>query len=651
MIRRKIMLPAVILIYATVAVAELPVIKITTSPAPTGKSSSYNLNSCANAKAAASNFVPPIQNYSVLTGFTITGAEDSRMNITSNAATNADSIRIRGNSTSSMVPANNDAAKSYRLKFNNRRSLFGMKESKSWALLANFYDPTQMLSAIGFELGKRMGLENSLPYEFVKLNYNGKDIGIYLLTPQVSGTSREGNSGVYLEEDNGGWLTEFTHWGPNDADDCKRFFLAPNLSGGSGYKYVLNAKIRTPEYDELPLKNGQPDLAGYDYVKSDINAFVNKLNESGFPNNGYRDLIDLRGWAIYTLINLFMDNRDWNTAGDQGGLGSNFLYKVNKSGKIKAGPLWDLDLAAGSPGVMGGTFFSSASLTRNTTPSHAFYQKLWSDNNSGFLTCYVEAWNANKAMIKAMGDNNGFIDQLMNKIAASVNGNYAMSGSSGGFGASGTTYTENSYKTFVGNMKSWWNSRYTNFDNAVQRLNATGTCPSASPSSSSVVRSSSSAPSSSSSAAPSSSSVVRSSSSAPSSSSSAAPSSSSVVRSSSSAAPSSSSVVRSSSSAAPSSSSVVRSSSSVASSSSSIVVSSSSLESSSSTVESSSSMGETSSSSESISPIAQNPLSVTRSEIPTYYTIKGEPVGSARPAKPGVYLVKQGSSVKKIVVR
>jgi hypothetical protein len=84
-----------------------------------------------------------------------------------------------------------------------------------------------------------------------------------------------------------------------------------------------------------------------------------------------------------------------------------------------------------------------------------------------------------------MGDNSGFIDQLVNKIAPSVNGNYAMreSSSGGGFGASGTTYTEESYRTFVGRMKSWWNTRYTNFDNAVQQLSVTGTCPSAPPAS------------------------------------------------------------------------------------------------------------------------------------------------------------------------
>jgi len=51
-------------------------------------------------------------------------------------------------------------------------------------------------------------------------------------------------------------------------------------------------------------------------------------------------------------------------------------------------------------------------------------------------------------------------------------------------------------------------------------------------------------------------------------------------------------------------------------------------------------------------PIANYPTPAIHSEAaPTYYTMKGEPVGSTKPQKPGVYLVKQGSSVRKIVVR
>ena len=131
------------------------------------------------------------------------------------------------------------------------------------------------------------------------------------------------------------------------------------------------------------------------------------------------------------------------------------------------------------------------------------------------------------------------------------------------------------------------------------------------------------------------------------------PSSSSVVPSSSSSAvPSSSSAVSSSSKVSSSSSSVPSSSSTVNSSSSSSVPSSSSIsESSSSEGESSSSTDETSSSSEEVTPIAHSLPPVVTSEIPAYYNIKGEPMGSAKPAKPGVYLVKRGKSVQKIVVR
>ena len=66
---------------------------------------------------------------------------------------------------------------------------------------------------------------------------------------------------------------------------------------------------------------------------------------------------------------------------------------------------------------------------------------------------------------------------------------------------------------------------------------------------------------------------------------------------------------------------------------------------------SSSSSGGGSSSSYDPTPIATYPTPAIHSENPTYYTMKGEPVGSTKPAKPGVYLIKQGSSVRKIVVR
>jgi len=138
-------------------------------------------------------------------------------------------------------------------------------------------------------------------------------------------------------------------------------------------------------------------------------------------------------------------------------------------------------------------------------------------------------------------------------------------------------------------------------------------------------------------------------------------SSSSVAVSSSSSKASSSSVAVSSSSRASSSSvassSSARSSSSVASSSSSAILSSSSaaVSSSSSITESSSSSDadiNSSSSSEEEDPtpiVNHSPLATSHS--PAYYSLKGEPLGSAKPQKAGIYIVKQGPSTKKIVVR
>jgi len=75
-------------------------------------------------------------------------------------------------------------------------------------------------------------------------------------------------------------------------------------------------------------------------------------------------------------------------------------------------------------------------------------------------------------------------------------------------------------------------------------------------------------------------------------------------------------------------------------SSSSTAVSSSSSESS----------ADISSSSEGSTPIvSHSPLAANHSS--TYYSLKGEPLGSVKPQKAGVYIVKQGYSVKKIVVR
>jgi endoglucanase len=74
--------------------------------------------------------------------------------------------------------------------------------------------------------------------------------------------------------------------------------------------------------------------------------------------------------------------------------------------------------------------------------------------------------------------------------------------------------------------------------------------------------------------------------------------------------------------------------------------------SSSSATQSSSSATPSSSSSEVGTPIlAQTHVRALRATPQQYYNLKGEPLGTAKPAKPGVYIEKSGKNAKKIVVR
>jgi hypothetical protein len=50
-------------------------------------------------------------------------------------------------------------------------------------------------------------------------------------------------------------------------------------------------------------------------------------------------------------------------------------------------------------------------------------------------------------------------------------------------------------------------------------------------------------------------------------------------------------------------------------------------------------------------PIINSQLSIINYQLITYYSLKGEPLGNAKPQKAGVYIVKQGYSIKKIVVK
>ncbi|KAA6329200.1 hypothetical protein EZS27_021972 [termite gut metagenome] len=277
-------------------------------------------------------------------------------------------IRGRGNSTWGYPK------RPYRLKFDKKVSLFGLGEAKSWVLLANYLDPTFIMNTVAFELGRKIGLPYTNHAHHVELFLNGKYRGSYVLTEQVQVNEYRVN-----------------------IDENEDFFVELDTY------YDEEVKFRTPIID-LPINVKSPedtDESKIGFIKTAINDLEEAMfgTSSNFPQNNYKELIDIKSFINYLLVNEIVRNEEL------GHPKSTYMYK-KKGGKICMGPLWDFDWAFGYNGS-GQNYF-------NYFDSILFYDRSVSSNSIGtrfftqffkdpeFRLEYKKQWNEIKNSISDM---------------------------------------------------------------------------------------------------------------------------------------------------------------------------------------------------------------------------------------------------------
>lgn len=213
-------------------------------------------------------------------------------------------IRGRGNTTWSMPK------KPYRLKLSSKASLFGLSSERDWILLANYLDPTLMLNAVAMKIGRQLNMPYTNHIIPVNVTLNGSFIGCYNFTEQVEvGASRVaiGDDGLLLELD--------------------QYF-------DEEYKF------RSPSYS-LPVMIKNPELSSnseINAVAGQFNQMENLLHDASFPNNTYKDQIDIISVADFIIVCLLTDNEELNHPK------STYLHKA-PGGKFVMGPIWDFDWA------------------------------------------------------------------------------------------------------------------------------------------------------------------------------------------------------------------------------------------------------------------------------------------------------------------
>ena len=244
-------------------------------------------------------------------------------------------IRLRGNSTRLA------RKRPYRIKFDKKKSLLGMKKNKSWVLLADYYDQSYLRNYVAFSIADEMdNMTFSSTPNHVALILNGNFQGLFLLCEQID--EKEGR--VDVEEDfDVNVDKEFPFLVEMDVYAYKE-----GVSGVDNFNvpYFKPVEIKYPESDERGRTDSEDKV--FDYINEYINAVFTTLRTGEdltvtFRDNPVRfeDLVDIDSAVDYYLMYEIMYSPDQN------GLKSVYMNKT-KDGKMQFGPIWDFDWSMAS---------------------------------------------------------------------------------------------------------------------------------------------------------------------------------------------------------------------------------------------------------------------------------------------------------------
>ncbi len=240
---------------------------------------------------------------------------------------------VRGSSTASFEK------KPYKLKFLDKppsgKSVFGMPRAKSWSLLANYLDRSNVRDKVGLELGRKLDKISWTPQSrYVELFVNDQYRGAYLMTESVK-----------IDKDR------------VDVDESQGMIMetdGTSVTSGLGFKSSKGIVFLFKDPDERKTNpDGTTDQTGVTSAKltaitNRVNAFESKLYSSS-TREQYPTFIDVDSAIDFYLVKEFTKDRDadfyrsnyfsWDPSGRVG--------KPLSDGKFHFGPAWDFDRSAG----------------------------------------------------------------------------------------------------------------------------------------------------------------------------------------------------------------------------------------------------------------------------------------------------------------
>lgn len=210
--------------------------------------------------------------------------------------------------------------------------LLGMPVESDWVLYAPYMDKTMTRNYLAYTLAREMGRWASR-VRYVELILNDEYQGIYLLAEKIKRDSSRVNISKLLPTDNSG--IELT--------GGYIFSLDKGANGWfSSYPTPGGTNLAPRQFSYVYPKIADITSQQKNYIKQTVDEFESALNGPNFqdPSLGVRKYADLNSFIDFMIINELSRNVDGYRL-------SSYFHK-NKNltdGRIKAGPIWDFDLA------------------------------------------------------------------------------------------------------------------------------------------------------------------------------------------------------------------------------------------------------------------------------------------------------------------
>lgn len=232
-------------------------------------------------------------------------------------------IRGRGNDTWLYYPK-----KPYRIKFDEKTSVFGETKNKSWVLLAMYNDFSMIKDNLAFNMADALDNSSFAPAtHYVELYLNGSYRGLYLLTDQVD--ENKGRTGVKTDFDENDvevpFLVELDARAPDEGVEGVDWFSV------SGREYA----IKYPEADE----RYSPEQ--FEYIKEYIEKVDSLCRKPNVTIAELSEYIDVKSFIDFYLVQETMGQTEINWKS---------VYMSKAVGeKLVMGPVWDFDWSVTGP--------------------------------------------------------------------------------------------------------------------------------------------------------------------------------------------------------------------------------------------------------------------------------------------------------------